>query len=42
MASSDLDFNKYEDKNKQMLSQLKRTLAKIHLGGGEKRNSKTT
>jgi 3-methylcrotonyl-CoA carboxylase beta subunit len=40
MASSDLDFNKYEDKNKQMLSQLKRTLAKIHLGGGEKRIQK--
>lgn len=40
MASGELEFNKYEDKNKLMLSQLKRTLTRIHLGGGEKRIQK--
>lgn len=33
----DLEFNKNEDHNKLALSDLHKRLAKIHLGGGEKR-----
>lgn len=36
----DLDFNKNEDHNKLLVSELKRKLAKIKLGGGEKRIEK--
>jgi 3-methylcrotonyl-CoA carboxylase beta subunit len=40
MATNDLEFNKYEDKNKLKLAELRRTLARIYLGGGEKRIQK--
>jgi hypothetical protein len=33
----DLNFNKNEDHNKLLLSQLKQNFAKVKLGGGEKR-----
>lgn len=36
----DLNFNKNEDHNKLLLSELKRKLAKVKLGGGEKRIEK--
>jgi len=36
----DLNFNKNEDHNKLLLSDLKRRLAKVKLGGGEKRIQK--
>ncbi|PRP66045.1 acyl-CoA carboxylase subunit beta [Nonlabens agnitus] len=36
----DLDFNKNEDHNKLLLSQLRQKLAKVSLGGGEKRIEK--
>lgn len=36
----DLQFNKNEDQNKLMLSDLKRKLTKVELGGGEKRIAK--
>ena len=36
----DLNFNKNEDHNKLLLSELKRRLAKVKLGGGEKRIEK--
>ncbi len=36
----DLDFNKNEDHNKLLLSQLRQRLAKVSLGGGEKRIEK--
>ncbi|PQJ15108.1 acyl-CoA carboxylase subunit beta [Aureicoccus marinus] len=37
---TDLAFNKNEDHNKLQLSDLKRRLAKVHLGGGKKRIEK--
>ncbi|WP_298902092.1 acyl-CoA carboxylase subunit beta [uncultured Psychroserpens sp.] len=36
----DLNFNKNEDHNKLLLSELKKRLAKVKLGGGEKRITK--
>lgn len=36
----DLNFNKNEDHNKLLVSELKQTLAKVKLGGGEKRIAK--
>lgn len=36
----DLNFNKNEDHNKLLVSELKRRLAKVKLGGGEKRIAK--
>jgi 3-methylcrotonyl-CoA carboxylase beta subunit len=36
----DLKFNKNEDHNKLLLSDLKRKLAKVKLGGGKKRIEK--
>ena len=36
----DLNFNKNEDYNKLLLSDLKKRLAKVKLGGGEKRIAK--
>ena len=36
----DLNFNKNEDYNKLLVSDLKRKLAKVHLGGGQKRIDK--
>lgn len=36
----DINFNKNEDHNKLLLSDLKRKLAKVKLGGGEKRIEK--
>ena len=36
----DLTFNKNEDHNKLLLSELKQRLAKVKLGGGEKRIEK--
>lgn len=36
----DLNFNKNEDHNKLLLSELKKRLAKVKLGGGEKRIAK--
>jgi len=36
----DIKFNKNEDHNKLLLSDLKRKLAKVKLGGGEKRIEK--
>jgi len=36
----DLDFNKNEDHNKMLLSQLRQRLAKVSQGGGEKRIAK--
>ncbi|UUV21756.1 acyl-CoA carboxylase subunit beta [Flavobacterium sp. CBA20B-1] len=36
----DLNFNKNEDHNKLLLSELKHKLAKVHKGGGEKRIAK--
>ncbi|WP_299335348.1 acyl-CoA carboxylase subunit beta [uncultured Psychroserpens sp.] len=36
----DINFNKNEDHNKLLLSELKRRLAKVKLGGGEKRIEK--
>jgi len=36
----DINFNKNEDHNKLLLSELKRKLAKVKLGGGEKRIAK--
>ena len=36
----DLNFNKNEDHNKLLLSQLKQNFAKVKLGGGEKRIQK--
>ncbi|TPN88730.1 acyl-CoA carboxylase subunit beta [Aquimarina algicola] len=36
----DLNFNKNEDHNKLLVSELKQKLAKVHLGGGEKRIEK--
>ncbi len=36
----DLDFNKNEDHNKLLLSQLRQKLAKVSMGGGEKRIEK--
>ncbi len=33
----DIEFNKNEDHNKQLVFQLKSRLAKVHLGGGEKK-----
>ena len=36
----DLNFNKNEDHNKLLLSELKRRFAKVKLGGGEKRIAK--
>ncbi|MDA7836410.1 acyl-CoA carboxylase subunit beta [Salibacteraceae bacterium] len=36
----DLDFNKNEDGMKQLISQMKRRLEKVYLGGGQKRINK--
>ena len=36
----DLDFNKNEDGMKQLISQMKRRLEKVYLGGGQKRIDK--
>ncbi|NNF82302.1 MAG: acyl-CoA carboxylase subunit beta, partial [Flavobacteriaceae bacterium] len=36
----DLDFNKNEDRNKLMLSQLRKRYAAVKLGGGKKRIEK--
>ena len=36
----DLNFNKNEDHNKLLLSDLKQRFAKVKLGGGEKRIEK--
>jgi len=36
----DLKFNKNEDHNKLLLSDMRRRLAKVKLGGGEKRIEK--
>ncbi len=36
----DLNFNKNEDHNKLLLSELKQRFAKVKLGGGEKRIAK--
>jgi len=36
----DINFNKNEDHNKLLLSELRRKLAKVKLGGGEKRIEK--
>lgn len=36
----DITFNKNEDHNKLLLSDLRKRLAKVHLGGGEKRIAK--
>jgi hypothetical protein len=36
----DLNFNKNEDYNRLLLSDLKQKLAKVKLGGGEKRIEK--
>ncbi|WP_010135103.1 acyl-CoA carboxylase subunit beta [Ochrovirga pacifica] len=36
----DINFNKNEDANKLLLSELKKKLAKVHVGGGEKRIEK--
>ena len=36
----DLDFNKNEDEMKQLISQMKRRLEKVYLGGGQKRIDK--
>ena len=36
----DLNFNKNEDHNKLLLSELKQKFAKVKLGGGEKRIAK--
>ena len=36
----DLKFNKNEDHNKLLVSDLKHRLAKVKLGGGEKRIAK--
>ena len=36
----DLNFNKNEDHNKLLVSELKKRLAKVKLGGGEKRIAK--
>ena len=36
----DINFNKNEDHNKLLLSDLKKRLAKVKLGGGEKRIEK--
>jgi hypothetical protein len=33
----DINFNKNEDNNRLLLSDLKQKLAKVKLGGGEKR-----
>ena len=38
--SMDLNFNKNEDHNKLLVSELKKKLAKVKLGGGEKRIAK--
>ena len=39
-AKMDISFNKNEDHNKLLLSELRRKLAKVKLGGGEKRIEK--
>jgi hypothetical protein len=36
----DINFNKNEDHNKLLLSQLKQRFAKVKMGGGEKRIEK--
>ena len=36
MSTTNLDFNKNEDTIKLKISELKKKLAKIHLGGGQK------
>ena len=36
----DLNFNKNEDHNKLLVSDLRRRLAKVKLGGGQKRIDK--
>ena len=36
----DINFNKNEDHNKLLLSDLKRNIARVSLGGGEKRIAK--
>jgi len=38
----DLDFNKNEDHNKMLLSDLRRKFAQVALGGGKKRIEKTS
>jgi len=40
ISKKELDFNKNEDKNKQLVSELKQRLAKVKLGGGEKKIAK--
>ncbi len=40
ISKKELEFNKNEDVNKQLMSELKTKLAKIKLGGGEKRIAK--
>lgn len=40
MTKKDLDFNKNEDKNKLLLSDLKKKSAEVKLGGGKKRIDK--
>jgi acetyl-CoA carboxylase carboxyltransferase component len=40
MSKQDLEFNRNEDSNKLAVSKMKQLLAKVHLGGGQKRIEK--